>query len=51
MQLSGDQSAQTGIDLAVRLIKEIKPLVQGIYLMPAFSRYDHAAAIIEKITD
>lgn len=51
MRLSGDHSAQTGIDLAVRLIQEIKSLVQGIYLMPAFNRYDHAAAIIEKITD
>ena len=51
MRLSGDHAAQTGIDLAVSLIQEIKPLVQGIYLMPAFNRYDHAAAIIEKITD
>ncbi len=50
MRMSGDQSAQTGIELIVKLVEEIKPLVQGIYLMPAFSRYDHAAAIIEKIT-
>lgn len=49
MRLSGDHSAQTGIELTVTLVEEIKPYVQGIYLMPAFSRYDHAAGIIEKI--
>ena len=49
MRNSGDRGAATGIDLTVKLIAEIKPMVQGIYLMPAFGRYDHAAAIIEKV--
>jgi len=49
MRSCGDQGAKTGVSLTVRLVEQIKPFVQGIYLMPAFSRYDHAAEIIEKI--
>ena len=48
MAVSGDQGAQTGIRLTIELIQNIKPMVQGIYLMPAFQRYDYAAEIIEK---
>jgi homocysteine S-methyltransferase len=49
MRKSGEHGAATGIELTARLISEIKQYAQGIYLMPAFSRYDHAASIIEKI--
>jgi len=49
MRNSGDHGAATGIELTVNLIKEIRQIVQGVYLMPAFGRYDHAAAIIEKV--
>ncbi len=49
MRVSGDGGAATGIELTVKLVSEIAPYTQGIYLMPAFSRYDHAAAIIERI--
>jgi homocysteine S-methyltransferase len=47
MEKSGNQGAQTGINLTIELIHQIKPMVQGIYLMPAFHRYDHASEIIE----
>ncbi len=47
MDSSGDQGARTGIRLTIDLINQIKPQVQGIYLMPAFQRYDYAAEIIE----
>jgi homocysteine S-methyltransferase len=49
MRSSGDQGAKTGVALTVQLVQQIKPFVQGVYLMPAFNRYDHAADIIEKI--
>lgn len=48
MDESGDQGARVGIRLTVELIDQIKPLAQGIYLMPAFQRFDYAAEIIEK---
>ncbi len=49
MHRSGDQGAKTGVALTVQLVEQIKPFVRGVYLMPAFNRYDHAAEIIEKI--
>ena len=50
MQRSGENSAQTGIQIAVELIQKIKPLIAGVYLMPAFSRYDSVAEIIETVS-
>ncbi len=47
MIASGDQGARTGIRLTIDLVQQIKPMVQGIYLMPAFQRFDYAAEIIE----
>ncbi len=49
MQESGSEGARTGIRLTVELVEQIKSQVQGVYLMPAFGRYDNAAEIIEKI--
>lgn len=49
MEASGAQGASKGIQLTVELVEQIRDQVQGIYLMPAFGRYDHAAEIIEKI--
>jgi homocysteine S-methyltransferase len=47
MRKAGDNGARTGINLAVELIKDLKGKAQGIYLMPAFNRFDYAAEIIE----
>jgi homocysteine S-methyltransferase len=33
--------------MAMELIKELRDIVQGAYLMPPFGRYDLAAEIIE----
>ncbi len=49
MDKSGDQGARTGIQLSIDLVRQIKPHVQGIYLMPAFQRYDYAAEIISSV--
>ena len=49
MENSADQGARTGIQLTIDLVKQIKPNIQGIYLMPAFQRYDHAAEIISSV--
>ena len=47
MDTAGENAAQAGVELTIELIRRIKPKVQGIYLMPAFGRYDRAAQIIE----
>ena len=49
METSGDKGARTGISLTVDLVGQIKPHVQGIYLMPAFQRFDYTAEIISSI--
>jgi methionine synthase / methylenetetrahydrofolate reductase(NADPH) len=49
MDQSGDHGARTGIKLTIRLVTEIKEQIQGVYLMPAFGRYDYASEIIEAI--
>ena len=50
MVSAGKMGARKGIELSVELIRNIKKLVQGVYLMPAFNRFDYAAQIIETIT-
>ncbi len=46
---AGEHGAAAGVKLAAELSRNLKGLAQGIYLMPAFGRYDHAAEIIEAI--
>ncbi|MBM3136806.1 MAG: bifunctional homocysteine S-methyltransferase/methylenetetrahydrofolate reductase [Chloroflexi bacterium] len=47
MQSADDNGAREGIRLAVELIGQLKSLSGGVYLMPAFNRFDYAAEIIE----
>jgi methionine synthase I (cobalamin-dependent)/5,10-methylenetetrahydrofolate reductase len=47
MQTVGENDWRTGIEIATETVEEIKSYVQGIYIMPAFNRYDCAAEIIE----
>jgi homocysteine S-methyltransferase len=49
MSEAGEHGAAAGVKLAVELVQQLKGLAQGVYLMPAFGRYDHAAEIIEAI--
>ena len=49
MQKAGGLAAQTGIKIAVELIQELKNDVEGIYLMPAFNRFDYASEIVETV--
>lgn len=46
---AGENAPQEGVQIAIELIKEMRPWVDGVYLMPAFHRYDLAADIIEAI--
>ncbi len=49
IEKAGDWAPQEGVRVAVELIREIKEGGQGVYIMPAFGRYDLTAEIIEKI--
>ena len=43
------EKVKTGIKIATELIENMRSFVQGVYLMPAFHRYDVAAEIVEAI--
>jgi 5,10-methylenetetrahydrofolate reductase len=49
MQNVHENDVRPGIEIATDTVEEIKPYVQGIYIMPAFNRYDCAAEIIERV--
>ncbi len=51
MRTAGEHGLQQGIEIAIELIEQIKSFAQGIYLMPAFNRFDNAAEIIEAICE
>ncbi len=49
MTAAGENGPRMGVEIAIELIDSIRNRVQGVYLMPAFSRYDLIAEIIEAI--
>ncbi len=49
MDEAGEQAAAEGAQIAIELVVKLRKLVQGIYLMPQFNRYDVVADIIEII--
>ncbi len=44
-----ENAAAEGIKIAIELVEQMRPHVQGIYLMPPFNRFDYAAEIIEAV--
>jgi methionine synthase I (cobalamin-dependent)/5,10-methylenetetrahydrofolate reductase len=48
MESAGDDGINVGAEIASELIKEMRPHIQGVYLMPAFNRFDIVAGIIEQ---
>ncbi len=51
MKNANEPSCEEGVKIAIELVEELKPDIQGVYIMPAFSRYDQAADIIEAIKE
>jgi len=47
---AGHRAPETGVHIASSLLNDIRDLVQGVYLMPPFKRYDMAADIIESLS-
>ncbi|MCS6908840.1 MAG: bifunctional homocysteine S-methyltransferase/methylenetetrahydrofolate reductase [Anaerolineales bacterium] len=51
MRRAGERAPQEGVHIALELIEQMRSWASGIYLMPAFHRYDIAAEIIETCRD
>ncbi len=49
MDKAAEKGAREGIQIAIELIEELRAFAQGVYIMPAFNRFDYAAEIIEAI--
>jgi len=47
MRRAGAEGRREGILMAQELLGELQPLVQGVYLMPSFGRYEVAAEVLE----
>jgi methionine synthase I (cobalamin-dependent)/5,10-methylenetetrahydrofolate reductase len=49
MRRAGEDGPQEGVGMARELLAELYDLVQGVYLMPAFNRFDLVAEVIEAV--
>ena len=44
---TGPGGRKEGVKIAQELLAELRPLAQGVYLMPSFGRYEVAAEVLE----
>lgn len=49
MHAAGERGAEVGLEMALRLLDEIRPQVQGTYIMPSFGRYELAAELVRRL--
>ncbi|MBN2555292.1 MAG: bifunctional homocysteine S-methyltransferase/methylenetetrahydrofolate reductase [Anaerolineales bacterium] len=47
----GQHAPEIGVRIGIELVQEVRDLVQGVYLMPPFKRYDMAAEMIEVLRE
>jgi 5,10-methylenetetrahydrofolate reductase len=49
LRRAGENGAREGVRMARNLLTELHDLAQGVYLMPAFNRFDLIAEVIEAL--
>lgn|SRR5574341_368435 len=49
MRKTGEKGAQEGIKMAKELFHEAKGMVQGVYLMPSYGRYQEILEVVEEV--
>jgi homocysteine S-methyltransferase len=49
IETAGKDAPRIGVQVAVEMLEELRPHVQGAYIMPPFGRYDLAAQIIDHV--
>jgi homocysteine S-methyltransferase len=47
MRKAGPDGRAEGVKIAQELLADLRPLAQGVYLMPSFGRYEVAAEVLE----
>ncbi len=51
LEAAGSDAPREGIRLAAEMVKQLRGIAAGAYIIPAFGRYDLAAELIERIRD
>lgn len=49
MKLAGAEGRKEGVKMAQELLTEVKDLVDGVYIMPSFGRYEVAAEVLRAL--
>jgi homocysteine S-methyltransferase len=49
MGAAGERGAEVGLEMALALLAQMRPFVQGTYVMPSFGRYELAAELVRRI--
>ena len=49
MRGAGERGTEVGLELALDLVEQLRPEVQGTYVMPSFGRYELAAELVRRI--
>jgi homocysteine S-methyltransferase len=48
---AAEKPQEEGVRIAQEIMAEIRPFTQGVYMMPAFGRYDLVADVIDAVRD
>ncbi len=49
MQAAGPNGRQEGVKMARELLREVRSLIDGVYIMPSFGRYEVAVDVMEAL--
>ena len=49
METAAGEAAAEGMKIAAELLAELRDVLQGVYLMPPFGKYELAAEIIDRV--
>ncbi len=49
MHAAGDRGAEVGLEASLELLREMRPFVDGTYIMPSFGRYEQSAELVRRM--
>jgi len=51
MEAAGDDAPREGVQIAIELMRALRPYVQGAYIIPSYGRYHLAAEVVDAIVN
>ena len=49
MHAAGDRGSEVGLEQSLALLAEMRPFVDGTYIMPSFGRYEQSAELVRRL--